>query len=250
MLGALVAVGPGRRASSPPGWPPAGPCGRPRRRPRPRPGGSPGVIAVLACAALAAAWMVPTLGTLAAGMDRADSLWYHMPLAARFVQTGYLGHIYFFDPIFLASFYPANSEVLHARPDPVLRPRQRLARAQPGLAVDGPARRLVHRPAVRARAAGADRRLGGARLAEPGRVPGRRGAQRHHGRRLRPRRRRAAGQRLRGGVVAGREAARGRVRSRAARSLPRRWPSPGSRPGWRRERSSRSWRRSPPSRSR
>ncbi|MEK6272833.1 MAG: hypothetical protein AABM42_09320 [Actinomycetota bacterium] len=74
------------------------------------------VIAVLACAALAAAWMVPTLGTLAAGMDRADSLWYHMPLAARFVQTGYLGHIYFFDPIFLASFYPANSEVLHAVP--------------------------------------------------------------------------------------------------------------------------------------
>jgi hypothetical protein len=73
-------------------------------------------IAVLACAALAAGWMVPTLGTLAAGMDRADSLWYHMPLAARFVQTGYLGHIYFFDPIFLASFYPANSEVVHALP--------------------------------------------------------------------------------------------------------------------------------------
>ncbi|HXF00318.1 MAG TPA: hypothetical protein VN458_08215 [Solirubrobacterales bacterium] len=73
-------------------------------------------VAVLTCAALAAAWMVPTLGTLAAGMDRADSLWYHMPLAARFVQTGYLGHIEFFDPIFLASFYPANSEVLHAVP--------------------------------------------------------------------------------------------------------------------------------------
>ena len=72
------------------------------------------VIAALACAALAAAWMVPTLGTLAAGMDRADSLWYHMPLAARFVQTGHLGQIHFFDPIFLASFYPANSEVPHA----------------------------------------------------------------------------------------------------------------------------------------
>ena len=74
------------------------------------------VIAVVACAALAAGWMVPTLGTFAAGMDRADSLWYHMPLAAKFVQTGYLGHIYFFDPIFLASFYPANSEVVHAVP--------------------------------------------------------------------------------------------------------------------------------------
>ena len=74
------------------------------------------VIAVLACAALAAAWVVPTLSTLASGMDRTDSLWYHLPLSAKFVQTGYLGHIYFFDPIFLASFYPANSEVIHAVP--------------------------------------------------------------------------------------------------------------------------------------
>ena len=35
--------------------------------------------------------MVPTLSTLASGMDRTDSLWYHLPLAARFVQTGDLG---------------------------------------------------------------------------------------------------------------------------------------------------------------
>ena len=82
--------------------------------PAPATWGLASTIAVLACAGLAAAWMVPTLGTLAAGMDRADSLWYHMPLSARFVQTGHLGQIEFFDPIFLASFYPANSEVLHA----------------------------------------------------------------------------------------------------------------------------------------
>ncbi len=84
--------------------------------PAPRAWPPAAVVAVLACAALAAAWMVPTLGTLAAGMDRADSLWYHMPLSARFVQTGDLGEIFFFDPIFLASFYPANSEVFHALP--------------------------------------------------------------------------------------------------------------------------------------
>ena len=60
--------------------------------------------------------MVPTLGSLAGGMDRADTLWYHMPLAAKFVQTGSLGDIFFFDPIFFASFYPSNSEVLHAVP--------------------------------------------------------------------------------------------------------------------------------------
>jgi hypothetical protein len=74
------------------------------------------VIAAVACAAVTAGWIVPTLGSLAAGMDRADTLWYHMPLSARFVQTGSLDEIFFFDPIFFASFYPANSEVLHAAP--------------------------------------------------------------------------------------------------------------------------------------
>jgi hypothetical protein len=73
-------------------------------------------VAALSVAALTAAWVVPTLSTLASGFDRTDTLWYHLPLAAKFVQTGYLGHIYFFDPIFLASFYPANSEVIHAVP--------------------------------------------------------------------------------------------------------------------------------------
>jgi hypothetical protein len=72
------------------------------------------LVAAGACAALAAAWTVPTLSSLASGMDRTDSLWYHLPLAARFVQTGSLDQIFFFDPIFLASFYPANSEVPHA----------------------------------------------------------------------------------------------------------------------------------------
>jgi hypothetical protein len=72
------------------------------------------VCAAVACAAVAAAWMVPTLASLAGGMDRADTLWYHMPLAAKFVQTGDLGSIFHFDPIFFASFYPANSEVFHA----------------------------------------------------------------------------------------------------------------------------------------
>ena len=115
VLGALVAAGlaAGLLATRLADGRPVRPAAAP---PAPPAWGLAGVIAVLACAALAAAWMVPTLGTLAAGMDRADSLWYHMPFAARFVQTGYLGHIYFFDPIFLASFYPANSEVLHAVP--------------------------------------------------------------------------------------------------------------------------------------
>ena len=72
------------------------------------------ICAAIVCAAVAAAWMVPTLASLAGGMDRADTLWYHMPLAAKFVQTGHLGTIFHFDPIFYASYYPANSEVVHA----------------------------------------------------------------------------------------------------------------------------------------
>jgi hypothetical protein len=73
-------------------------------------------LAGAACAAVAAAWMVPTLASLAGGMDRADTLWYHMPLSARFVQSGELGEVFNFDPIFFAAYYPDNSEVLHAVP--------------------------------------------------------------------------------------------------------------------------------------
>jgi hypothetical protein len=47
-------------------------------------------------------------------MDRADTLWYHMPLATRFAHGAHFGTIDFFDPIFFASYYPANSEVVHA----------------------------------------------------------------------------------------------------------------------------------------
>jgi hypothetical protein len=92
-------------------------------RRRIEPGGAPGappasslakLLAVVIVTGLTAGWMVPTLGSVAAGMDRADTLWYHMPLAARFVQTGHLCQIFFFDPVFFASFYPANSELFHA----------------------------------------------------------------------------------------------------------------------------------------
>lgn len=68
-----------------------------------------GVVAVVA-----AAWIVPTLASLAGGMDRADSLWYHMPLATRFAHGAHFGAIDYFDPIFFASYYPANSEAVHA----------------------------------------------------------------------------------------------------------------------------------------
>jgi len=68
-----------------------------------------GIVAVVV-----AGWLVPTLSALTGGMGRADTLWYHMPLSLRFVETGSTGELFFFDPIFFAQFYPANTELLHA----------------------------------------------------------------------------------------------------------------------------------------
>ena len=93
-----------------------------RRRPispapaPPAPPSSPIAIAVaiIAVAVVAAAWAVPTLTTIGGGMTRSDTLWYHMPLAVRWAQTSHIGPIFFFDPIYFASFYPANSELFHA----------------------------------------------------------------------------------------------------------------------------------------
>jgi hypothetical protein len=43
-----------------------------------------------------------------------DSTWYHGPFAAGFFQTGNTIDLHFIAPQFLAWFYPANSEVVHA----------------------------------------------------------------------------------------------------------------------------------------
>jgi hypothetical protein len=51
---------------------------------------------------------------LAAGMTGFDSTWYHGPFAAGFLQTGDTWSLHLIAPQFLAWFYPANSEVLHA----------------------------------------------------------------------------------------------------------------------------------------
>jgi hypothetical protein len=48
------------------------------------------------------------------GMTGFDSTWYHGPFAAGFFQTGNTWDLHFIAPQFLAWFYPANGEVLHA----------------------------------------------------------------------------------------------------------------------------------------
>ncbi len=51
---------------------------------------------------------------LSTGMTGFDSTWYHGPFAAGFFQSGDTWGLHFIAPQFLAWFYPANSELLHA----------------------------------------------------------------------------------------------------------------------------------------
>jgi hypothetical protein len=51
---------------------------------------------------------------LSTGMTGFDSTWYHGPFAAGFFQSGDTWSLHLIAPQFLAWFYPANSEVLHA----------------------------------------------------------------------------------------------------------------------------------------
>jgi hypothetical protein len=51
---------------------------------------------------------------LGTGMSGFDSTWYHGPFAAGFMQSGNTWDLHYIAPQFLAWFYPANSELLHA----------------------------------------------------------------------------------------------------------------------------------------
>jgi hypothetical protein len=51
---------------------------------------------------------------LGTGMTGFDSTWYHGPFAAGFFQTGNTLDLHYIAPQFLAWFYPANSEIVHA----------------------------------------------------------------------------------------------------------------------------------------
>ncbi len=44
----------------------------------------------------------------------ADTLWYHMPVAARFAQTGWTPWLHYSDGNSLTVFFPANCELVHA----------------------------------------------------------------------------------------------------------------------------------------
>ena len=60
-------------------------------------------------------WSGGVQDSLHYGIYRQDSVWYHLPVAAGFFQTGSTWSLQFTDPMALTAwFYPMNSELLHA----------------------------------------------------------------------------------------------------------------------------------------
>jgi hypothetical protein len=83
------------------------------RRPPSVPGALlPAAVAVAAAATVAAVWASPVLEAYDFGIRPFDSLWYHMPWAATFAQTGRVTSLHF-DLEFLLAFYPATAELFH-----------------------------------------------------------------------------------------------------------------------------------------
>ncbi len=70
-------------------------------------------IALVASAVLIAAWAGPTLSAYEFGIRGFDSLWYHLPWAASFAQTGHITSLRFTDVEYLTAFYPATAELIH-----------------------------------------------------------------------------------------------------------------------------------------
>ena len=71
-------------------------------------------VAIAATSAVAAVWIGWTVFAYRHGMETIDTMWYHLPAAARFVQLGNIRHLQYFDGGAITVFYPANSELLHA----------------------------------------------------------------------------------------------------------------------------------------
>jgi hypothetical protein len=71
------------------------------------------LIALIVAGVLVAEWSGPTLSAYEFGIRGFDSLWYHLPWAASFAQTGHITPLRFTDVEYLTAFYPATAELIH-----------------------------------------------------------------------------------------------------------------------------------------
>jgi hypothetical protein len=72
------------------------------------------LIALLIAAIALIRFALEAKTKLSTGMTGFDSTWYHGPFAAGFFQSGDTWDLHFIAPQFLAWFYPANGEIVHA----------------------------------------------------------------------------------------------------------------------------------------
>ncbi len=70
-------------------------------------------LALLAGAVVIAEWAGLTIQSYDVGIRGFDSLWYHLPWAASFAQTGSVTGLRFTDVEYLTPFYPATAEMIH-----------------------------------------------------------------------------------------------------------------------------------------
>lgn len=73
-------------------------------------------VAVCAVAVVVGQWASYTAGSLRTGIYAADSLWYHLPRAAHFAETGWVTRLHHTAPEFPDAFHPSNAELVHALP--------------------------------------------------------------------------------------------------------------------------------------
>jgi len=71
-------------------------------------------VAVIGVSVAGAPWLGWVAFAYRQGMQTVDTLWYHMPFAARFVQSASILHLHYVDRDPATPFFPANSELLHA----------------------------------------------------------------------------------------------------------------------------------------
>ena len=71
-------------------------------------------VAIVVVSVVLAEWSTQTVSAYHHGMLSTDTLWYHMPVAARFVQNHSITGIHYVDSQAVTAFYPASSELIHS----------------------------------------------------------------------------------------------------------------------------------------
>ena len=107
----LVAILAARRSTWNPSEELAPPLASPEPQSEPR---TAHVAALVAVSVVIAEWSTQTVAAYHHGMLGADTQWYHMPFAARFVQDHSITPLHYFDAQAVTVFYPASSELIHS----------------------------------------------------------------------------------------------------------------------------------------